>query len=98
MIKNKKCNCRRKLGIHKPMKHYLIVVGFLLIVTALIVSFSLTAVISSAEPTNMAGSETQFSFNVAYAYVGKCSANASYIDSNGRSNVACQSVSFHSRL
>lgn len=65
------------------MKRYLTVIGIVLIATGLMFSFSLELAVSSAQqPTNIAGPETQFKFDVVYAYVGKCPANASYSDSN----------------
>jgi len=81
MIKNAEYNWHQKqIAINK---RYLAVLGIVLIATALIVSFSLALATSSAQPTNVAGSETQFNFDVAYAYVGKCTNHTSYTDSNG---------------
>lgn len=82
MTKKPKYNWN-KLRSTKTVKRNLTILGVILIATALIVSFSLTLDSSSAQTTNVAGSGTQFKFGIAYAYVGKCTANTSYIDSNG---------------
>lgn len=56
----------------------------MLIAVVLIVCISSTsATTTSGQTMNMAGSETQFKLNIAYAYVGQGPPNASYTASNG---------------
>ena len=82
MIKNTKHNWHKKLtkATKRPQK----ILYIMLISAALIISISITsATTSSGQLTKVAGSETQFSLSVAYAYVGKFTGNASYHDFNG---------------
>jgi hypothetical protein len=74
---------KKQIAVNTRINHYLKILG-IIFATAVIVSFSLAVATSSAENIKVAGSETQFELNVAYAYVGKCTANTSYTDSNGR--------------
>lgn len=64
------------------MKCYLAVLGVMLVAIAIIVSFSLASATSSAQNINLAGPETQFRLNVAYAYMGEGPSNASYTAAN----------------
>jgi hypothetical protein len=90
MIKNKYNWHQKQIAVNKTMKRCLTVLGITLIATALIVSCSLALAASYAQPTKVAGSETQFKFDVAYAYVGKFTGNTSYGDSNGLMSLVSQ--------
>lgn len=66
----------------RAMKRYLTAVSVMLIATGLIASISLSLAASSVQAANVAGLETQFELNVAYAYVGEGPANDSYVAAN----------------
>lgn len=83
----------RKLQPTGIMKRYLAILSVFLVVTTLIVTFSLASSTSSAQTANaamnpvqsvnVARNETQFKFNIAYAYVGRGPTNSSYMAANG---------------
>lgn len=65
-------------------KRYLTIFGVMLVATALVVCISLVSATSSSAPTiSVAGPETQFRVDIAYAYVGEGPSNASYTAANG---------------
>ena len=73
---------QKQIVVNKPIKRCLAALCIFLIAIALIVCFSLALSTSSAQTIKNSGSETQFKFDVAYAYVAKFTANATYNDSN----------------
>ncbi len=67
----------------KSVKNYLAILSLLLVAIAIIVASLQASPTSSAQTINMAVSETQFKFEIPYAYAGHCTTNGSYTDSNG---------------
>jgi hypothetical protein len=76
---------KRILGkkIAKRTKLSLIIAGFILTLATLIITISWESTTTSAKPIRAAGSETQFKFDIAYAYVGPGPLNSSYVANNG---------------
>jgi hypothetical protein len=75
----------RNHNLHKNKKNSLIALSVTFVATILIISFILSSSLSSAAlPINVAESGTQLRFDMPYAYVGECTANMSYTDSNNR--------------
>src|ERR1035437_4336630 len=71
--------------LHKNKKNSLIALCVIFIATVFIVSFALSSSLSSAaQPIQVAASGTQLRFDMPYVYVGECTANRSYSDSNNR--------------
>ena len=67
----------------KKMKRSLIITGLILALATLIITISLESATTSAKTIHIAGPETQFKLDLAYAYAGPVPLNSSYIASNG---------------
>ena len=83
MTKNSKNNRHHKNVVNTKMKHCLSVLTTILIATSITIYCSLELAPSSVQAAMTAEPETQFKLDVAYAYVGEFTVNASYTDSNG---------------
>jgi hypothetical protein len=74
----------KKILTTRKMKRHLAALGITLIAVSLIVCIAITsATTPSGQTVNLAGSETQFKLNIAYAFVGQGPSNASYTAANG---------------
>jgi hypothetical protein len=68
-----------------PLKTYsLPMLSIVLIISTLIISYSLLSPTSSGQLIKTAGSESQFKVDLAYSYAGRWTANSSYFDSENR--------------
>jgi hypothetical protein len=76
---------KRILGkkMTKRTKRSLIIAAFIFALATLIITISWESIATSAKPIHAAGSETQFKFDIAYAYVGPSPHNSTYIADNG---------------
>ena len=83
MTKSETNNRRKNFLPKRAIKHKLAVLGVILIATSLIVTLSVELATSSAQSTNVAKPQTQFRFDIAYAYVGNSPLNSSYTAANG---------------
>ena len=74
---------KSRLRITK-IKRYLSLLGIATVALALVVGFSIASASgSSAQPIEIAESETQFAFDIVYAYIGQGPSDSSYTDTNG---------------
>ncbi len=65
-------------------KFSLPMLSIVLIISTLVISYSLLSSTSSGQHIKTAGSESQFKVDIAYSYAGRWTANSSYTDSENR--------------
>jgi hypothetical protein len=65
-------------------KFSLPMLSIVLIISTLVISYSLLSPTSSGQLIKTAGSESQFKVDLAYSYTGRWTANSSYVDSENR--------------